>query len=87
MGPLKTIIQTALFVRLGLSMLMRNLGFPQWAPHPSYAVAMRCGVPFKDVYKNLLRETAAVTTVLIGLAISFVRYALDLWSRYKYIYA
>lgn len=45
------------------------------------------GVPAKDVYSRLLRETAIVTAAMFGMVVSFFRVCMDLYVKNKYVFA
>lgn len=45
------------------------------------------GMPANEVYKKILRETAVVTAIFLSLLASFVRVALDMYAKNRYVFA
>ena len=87
LGPLKTVVQVALLVRMALSKLLRSVGVPRLAPHASYIAALKAGVPYEKVWKRVKTETALASGLLIAAIGSFVQFCWYTYSSSRYIWA
>lgn len=86
MGPLKSIIRTAIFVRIQLNKLMTAIGLSKLAPFPTYPMALQGGMSFQNVYKRILRETALVTSACFAIFFAFVKYFMSIYTANRYLF-
>lgn len=86
MGPLATIIQVAIALRLYISKILNAVGLRQYAPYPSYLQALSGGVKYDAVWKLLLRDTTIVTGMLCSAIFCLVRGLYLVYESNRYLF-
>jgi hypothetical protein len=86
LGILQYVVQAAITCRYLAWKLLKFLGLPKQAPHPSYISALRAGVDFETVNKNLQREVAYATFVLAFALFSIVNLLWTAYQQHRYLF-
>jgi hypothetical protein len=81
LGPLYTLVQCALVLRLCLASVMSRLGLRNLAPYPSYLSALQAGVKFDAAWKKVKSEVALASAAFLALAFWLGQL---LWKAYEY---
>ena len=86
-GPLATIIQVAIAMRLWIGKFLTAINSSQFMPFQSYLQAMDNGMKYEDIWKSLRRDAAFVTACLCSAIISLVRVAWVMYQDNIYLFA
>lgn len=85
-GPLRTVLQLACFLRLMAHRACRYFGVAS-VLHPSYISALAGGLSPEEVWKMVRRETTIAVSIISAATYCFARYLWTLYSNNAYMFA